>query len=44
MMPENEFRLWSNSVSWGGFNIAMKDLEIRGAGDLLGERAKWFHQ
>jgi transcription-repair coupling factor (superfamily II helicase) len=26
-----------------GFNIAMKDLEIRGAGDLLG-RAKWFHQ
>jgi transcription-repair coupling factor (superfamily II helicase) len=28
----------------GGFNIAMKDLEIRGAGDLLGERAKWFHQ
>jgi transcription-repair coupling factor (superfamily II helicase) len=27
----NEFRLWNNSVSWGGFNIAMKDLEIRGA-------------
>jgi transcription-repair coupling factor (superfamily II helicase) len=25
-----------------GFNIAMKDLEIRGAGDLLG--AKWFYQ
>jgi transcription-repair coupling factor (superfamily II helicase) len=25
-----------------GFNIAMKDLEIRGAGDLLG--GEWFHQ
>jgi transcription-repair coupling factor (superfamily II helicase) len=25
-----------------GFNIAMKDLEIRGAGDLLG--GEWFYQ
>jgi transcription-repair coupling factor (superfamily II helicase) len=41
MMPENE--LWSNSAELGsGFNIAMKDLEIRGAGDLLG--GEWFHQ
>jgi len=23
------------------FNIAMKDWEIRGAGDLFGRRAKW---
>jgi transcription-repair coupling factor (superfamily II helicase) len=27
---------------WKRFNIAMKDLEIRGAGDLLG--GEWFYQ
>jgi transcription-repair coupling factor (superfamily II helicase) len=26
----------------GGFNIAMKDLEIRGAGDLLGGEQSGF--
>jgi transcription-repair coupling factor (superfamily II helicase) len=36
MMLEREFRHWNNLVIGSGFNIAMKDLEIRGAGDLLG--------
>jgi transcription-repair coupling factor (superfamily II helicase) len=44
-MTDDEKRIQAlNSAELGGFNIAMKDLEIRGAGDLLGERAKWFHQ
>ena len=29
--------------SWSGLNIAMKDLEIRGAGDLLGGD-EWFYK
>jgi transcription-repair coupling factor (superfamily II helicase) len=27
-----------------GFNIAMKDLEIRGAGDLLGEQSGFINE
>ena len=42
-MRENGFRRWSNSANLGsGFNIAMKDLEIRGAGDLLGGEQSGF--
>jgi transcription-repair coupling factor (superfamily II helicase) len=43
-MPENEFRLWNNSVSEERINIAMKDLEIRGAGDLGGEQSGFINE
>ena len=43
MMQENVLKRWYLFSDLGsGINIAMKDLEIRGAGDLLGGEQSGF--
>ena len=37
-MPGGGWRRFRRPASWAGFRIAMHDLEIRGAGELLGAR------
>jgi transcription-repair coupling factor (superfamily II helicase) len=43
MMKTNQ-ALEQFSELGSGFNIAMKDLEIRGAGDLLGEQSGFINE
>jgi ATP-dependent DNA helicase RecG len=40
--PEGEERLEAMAASIDGFDLAEKDLEIRGAGEVFGERQSGF--
>ena len=43
-MPEDRLQAIEEFSDLGsGFNVAMRDLDIRGAGNLIRWRAKWFH-